>query len=393
MADLAEVFEASELVIGAGESHVGSDKVQSAREQLADIRNRLGYLGNTLVVALSGGTGSGKSSLLNAIAGEEVASVSRLRPHTDEPLAWIPAEADDSVDHLLESIGIAEHVRQDRLPGIALIDLPDIDSVRVSHRNVVERLIPKVDALLWVLDPQKYRDPLLHNEFLTQMTRYSPETIVALNKIDTMSESDVDAVLADVAQALREDGYEETPLFAVAAAPGSGEPRGVDELIDLLGVELDKKRTARGKLLADLAELVKEIGIEAGVWGGAAAVNIDDEWLTARNEAATVLADPGGNIEDAVGPLNAVVSRAAAAVGPSHGASIQVLFGPGLIRDACKQIQSIQLSQAGLEDRLDLLIGNPLRRQIQRRSELAAVIADAHISVRKIAAMEGTMSW
>lgn len=392
MADLGEVFDASELVIGAGETQLSNQALGDARRQLNDIRNRLGYLGRTLVVALSGGTGSGKSSLLNAIAGAPVASVSRLRPHTDEPMAWIPGDADDAISDLLDTLGIEKAVQHDTLPGIALIDLPDMDSVRTSHRDVVERLIPKVDALLWVLDPQKYRDPLLHDEFLTQMTMYSPETIVVLNKIDTMTSDDVAAVTDDVVRALREDGYEEPPVFAVAAAPAVGEPMGIDALVGLLGVELDKKRTARGKLLADLADLVKRIGVETGVWGGAPEFSVDDDWESARRKAAAMLA-VGGEVDEAVDVLLPVVTKVADGVGGAHSDTVRRMFGPAAVRDACRQISSIQLSPEGIEERLDLIIGDPLRSQIRRRSELAAAIANAHISVRKIAAMEGTMTW
>jgi len=46
-------------------------------------RQRLGYLGDVLVVAFAGGTGSGKSSLLNAVLGEEVSQVGVARPTTE----------------------------------------------------------------------------------------------------------------------------------------------------------------------------------------------------------------------------------------------------------------------------------------------------------------------
>ena len=98
-------------------------------------------------------------------------------------------------------------------------------------------------------------------------------------------------------------------------------------------------------------------------------------------------------MEQAVASLSSVVSTAAAGVGGALGSAVADSFSPGLIRDACRQIQAIQLAPEGIEQRLDAFIGDPLRRQIQRRSELAAVIADAHISVRKIAALEGTMTW
>ena len=55
-----------------------------------DLAERLGFPAETYVLALVGGTGVGKSSLLNALAGSSVSDASARRPTTAEPLAWVP---------------------------------------------------------------------------------------------------------------------------------------------------------------------------------------------------------------------------------------------------------------------------------------------------------------
>ncbi|HEV2894156.1 MAG TPA: ABC transporter, partial [Actinomycetota bacterium] len=83
---LGGCLEALERVAEAAE-RLGLD-AQQARETLADARTRLGFPGTAFVCALSGGTGAGKSSLLNALAGQEVSRPGATRPVTAEPVAW-----------------------------------------------------------------------------------------------------------------------------------------------------------------------------------------------------------------------------------------------------------------------------------------------------------------
>src|SRR5699024_9903463 len=51
-------------------------------------------------------------------------------------------------------------------PGIVLLDLPDLDSVQSTNRSVAERMTGLVDVLVWVTDPQKYADAVIHQEFV-----------------------------------------------------------------------------------------------------------------------------------------------------------------------------------------------------------------------------------
>ncbi|MDH3194228.1 MAG: 50S ribosome-binding GTPase, partial [Acidimicrobiia bacterium] len=90
MSDIARLLDLLDEAVGQAAASVGQEPVASCAELARSARKRVGYLGSSVVVALAGGTGSGKSSLLNAIAGEYVAEVAAIRPTTSEPLAWLP---------------------------------------------------------------------------------------------------------------------------------------------------------------------------------------------------------------------------------------------------------------------------------------------------------------
>ncbi len=113
-----------------------------------------------LIVAFFGGTGVGKSSLLNRLAGQPIARVGVERPtsrevtlylHRDRELAELPPELP------LEETRIAWHDDQ-RRRDLAWLDLPDIDSVEQRHRELVEAWLPYVDWLVYVVSPERYQD-------------------------------------------------------------------------------------------------------------------------------------------------------------------------------------------------------------------------------------------
>jgi predicted GTPase len=74
-------------------------------------RERLRLAGDAYVVALVGGTGVGKSSLLNALAGEEITAASPRRPTTDHAVAWIPSQWRTELVPVLRWLGV-ERVRE-----------------------------------------------------------------------------------------------------------------------------------------------------------------------------------------------------------------------------------------------------------------------------------------
>ncbi len=290
-ADLATVLDALDLAIGRAEGVLDDEQLAAAAQAAKAARARRGFLGGTLVLAIAGGTGSGKSSLLNALAGEQVAEVSRIRPHTDRPLAWYPHDAEPGLARLFDRHGIDQRVGHDRFPGLALIDLPDHDSIVSAHRATVDAVLPDVDGVLWVLDPQKYRDRALHRERLAPLADYADQFVFVLNQIDRVT-GEVGEVAADAAAALAASGMGTPGIFTIAADPTTGPPLGVDELAGFLRERLDAKRVALGKLLADVRRTADSVAAGAAVTGGGS-VDFDRRWAAVLHDAAAGLVAGG----------------------------------------------------------------------------------------------------
>jgi hypothetical protein len=119
-----------------------------------------GDQGKPLVVAFFGGTGVGKSSLLNRLAGEDVAKTGVERPTSREVTLYIhdAIQLGNLPDELpVEQIRVARHT-EEQWKDVAWIDMPDIDSVEQNNRHIVEQWLPHVDLLVYVVSPERYRD-------------------------------------------------------------------------------------------------------------------------------------------------------------------------------------------------------------------------------------------
>ena len=82
---LATGADALESALAAGGAELPSEPAERARVAVRKIRERSALVGGHTVVALAGATGSGKSTLFNALVGSEVATVGARRPTTSTP--------------------------------------------------------------------------------------------------------------------------------------------------------------------------------------------------------------------------------------------------------------------------------------------------------------------
>jgi GTP-binding protein EngB required for normal cell division len=205
------------------------------------------------VAALVGSTGSGKSSLLNAVTGADVARVGVTRPTTAIAQA---VTVGPTADGLLDDLGITRRHHLDggedggggALRGLVLLDLPDFDSVTTAHRDEVDRLVGLVDLMVWVTDPQKYADESLHVGYLQRLATHADVMQVVLNKADLLSPGELAACLADLRRLLAADGLPDvTPIAASTVRPD-----GVDALRGLLAAEVSARQAAVDRLHADV---------------------------------------------------------------------------------------------------------------------------------------------
>lgn len=203
--------------------------LERASAELDSVEERAKLGAEFTVAALVGGTGSGKSTLFNTLTGLEFADAGAIRPTTEKATActW-RAKAEGLLDYLnvlpgrrVEHDSILTPV-SDELEGLILLDLPDYDSVKFTNSLTVSRLMPLLDVLIWVVDPQKYADQLLHREYLENLQGRSRQMIVLMNHIDTVVPTQVPILMADLRRLLDADGLENVPAYAVSALRDTG---------------------------------------------------------------------------------------------------------------------------------------------------------------------------
>jgi len=113
-----------------------------------------------LVAAFFGGTGVGKSSLLNRLAGQAVARTGVERPTSREVSLYMheSVRVSQLPSHFpLDQVRIARHPDADARQ-ILWVDMPDIDSVEAHNRELVLNWLPRIDVLIYVVSPERYRD-------------------------------------------------------------------------------------------------------------------------------------------------------------------------------------------------------------------------------------------
>lgn len=121
-----------------------------------------------LVIATFGGTGTGKSSLVNAIVGAECTKSGRERPTTTRPV--LIAHSETELQPLNLPLEQFEVVRVDSsvLRDIVILDCPDPDTNEAetsgSNLEILRRVLPRCDVLLYASTQQKYRSARVLDE-------------------------------------------------------------------------------------------------------------------------------------------------------------------------------------------------------------------------------------
>lgn len=255
---LARRIAALERFVRVAAPHVPGESIASARAVAERAGGRLALSRDHTVVALAGATGSGKSSLFNALSGMELSTVGVRRPTTGAAHACVWHR--DGADGLLDWLDIPPNRRFVResmldaddeagLRGLILLDLPDFDSIEAAHRTEVDRLLRLVDLVVWVTDPQKYADRVIHRHYLRTFHRHLDSTVVVLNQADRLSDADTGRCLADLGTLLTADGLGSVPLFAVSAV---GDRPGTGRLRETLRMAVSERRAALRRLAADV---------------------------------------------------------------------------------------------------------------------------------------------
>jgi GTP-binding protein EngB required for normal cell division len=229
---------------------------------------RLRLSSNHTVVALAGGTGSGKSTLFNALSGAAFSPPGVTRPTTRHVHACVWGM--QGVAPLLDWLNVQRRHRYARasvldsgesdLDGLVLLDLPDHDSVVTASMAAVDRLSKLADMVIWVLDPQKYADAAVHNRYLIPLAGHASVFTVVLNQIDTLPPDQIRDCEQDLRRLLDAEGLAETPVLPVSARTGDGLP----ELHALLMETVHRNRAVTDRIAADIEAVVGGFEAYAG---------------------------------------------------------------------------------------------------------------------------------
>ena len=203
----------------SAETHALKEKVEMLSQKLASIDRSLLFIG------ILGGTGVGKSTIMNALAGSKIASTSHRRPHTDQVLIYRHEEA--GLPSALSSTDIPWQEithHEDSVQQILICDLPDFDSLVDLHREHVLDFLEHLDLLIWVTSPEKYGDGRFY-ELLRAVPKARQNFYFVLNKMDLLFDEDsleagyeqLERVNARFLEHIREQGIEMPYSFSVSA--------------------------------------------------------------------------------------------------------------------------------------------------------------------------------
>ena len=319
--------------ISYGEGRVPETVLLDAAETLERLSQRRELSTEHTVIGFFGATGSGKSTLFNAIAGQNIALSAPTRPTTctvqaaiweaegsEELLDWLGIDkrvypqtqalaAEGNVSEGNEAggnnkaaggaaapnavtepaPGLFNRIRRaaggrgemrTRTGGLILLDMPDFDSVTTTNRDLAARMMRYVDVLVWVVDPQKYADAVIHRDFMVPLAASGAQALCVLNQADKLAPAEVPAVLASFTRLLQAEGTEAHLLAApIAVSARTGE--GVDVLRDLLAQvaaakSLSLQRTD-AQLHATASQLRTYAGGEGAVLAGAYALEAEQK--------------------------------------------------------------------------------------------------------------------
>ncbi len=179
----------------------------------ATVRGVARALDDLFSVVIVGEFNAGKSAFINALLGQKVMEEGVTPTTTRINLL----RAGDHVSQHLDADGLivvthpAAFLRQ-----VAVVDTPGTNAVIREHEAVTQQFIPRADLILFVTSADR---PFSESErqFMTDIRAWGKKVVVVINKVDLLSEPDLQTVLRFVNEQVRSLLGFTPEIFPVAA--------------------------------------------------------------------------------------------------------------------------------------------------------------------------------
>ena len=175
-----------------------------------------------LIVAFMGGTGVGKSSLLNRLAGQAIAKAGVERPTSREVTLYHHQAL--AINKLpsglpLDSIKISRHEDAGN-SHVVWMDMPDFDSVELGNKRLVLEWLPHIDVLIYVVSPERYRDNKAWQLLLAEGAKHA--WVFVMNQWDRGQAVQFD----DFKRQLGKAGFSDPMIFRTSCIEPDGDEFG-----------------------------------------------------------------------------------------------------------------------------------------------------------------------
>jgi len=194
-----------------------------------------------MVLVMLGGTGTGKSTIVNRILGQTISATSFRRTFTSGAVAaaakaaqvpsqWLGVEHVAVGKEELPARGksgalLVAELEIDLTRHLTVVDTPDLDGDQPAHHGEADRAFRWADAVLFLVTPEKYQMTELL-PYYRLAARYQLPALFVMNKCEQQ------AVAEDYQKFLRSlavsrvsgDGAAEKPVFIVARDDAGYEP-------------------------------------------------------------------------------------------------------------------------------------------------------------------------
>jgi hypothetical protein len=238
-------------------AHKARSVVRKIVERVSTLRIRLE---SPIVVATFGGTGTGKSTLVNALVGQEVSQSGRQRPTTTMPILLVHPDFETNALGLDLSQFQIKKIDTPMLRDLVLIDCPDPDTSEGadsgSNLARLRAILPHCDVLLYVSTQQKYRSARISEELA--------DAAAGCRLVFVQTHADQDSDIRDDWKQNLAPAYQVPDMFFVDSrramleqAQGQRTSGDFGRLIDLLTNQLGASRRVAIRR-ANLIDLLEE---------------------------------------------------------------------------------------------------------------------------------------